>query len=162
MPAIFTMFTGIYTYQATFIGLYLLKFNARNRLHDIAQLIVLILTLLVCTQSHSRLKRLYGPLMQHQGFMLPDVTEHKTCTDDLNTLLQARRKFQPYPVTGIDSLWTQVIWLPRDSLNVSGRMIQEVTSRFFSASTKSLKITDANAYLTADGEVLLTDEDDRL
>ncbi|KAK5069408.1 hypothetical protein LTR51_008658 [Lithohypha guttulata] len=83
----FGLFWGLYTQQATMIGLCLLKLDARRtdqRLHGFGQLMMLLLTFFFTVQYHWSLSRLYGPLMQHQEGTILEPTAADPVLDPCN------------------------------------------------------------------------------
>ncbi|KAK5075856.1 hypothetical protein LTR70_008781 [Exophiala xenobiotica] len=156
----FGLFWGIYTLQATIIGLFILKFDARNtnqRTHDLRQLTVLLLTLFFTVQHHLTLSRLYGPLMRHQEGTSPEPIEADTALDQ-----QDRQHFEAsdvYSATSTDgSAYTEqclhgrapVIWLPRDPAGISQALIERIRSELLASSPGMAQVTDLPTLATID------------
>lgn len=160
-PAVFSLFFGVYTYQATIIGLFILKFDGSNQAHDLAQLSILVLTLVMCTQFHLRLKRLYEPWIRHGDVLkssIDDFVEEQQDTDSLDI----RPRLEPPSSSSEDGVFrwfNTTIWLPKDPFSISTHLIHEVRTKVLSGQSAEIQITDSSASMTNEGHVQLDNYD---
>jgi len=159
--ALFTSFLGVYTYQATLIGLFVLKFDTRDRAHSLGQLTVLLVTLLACTQYHIRLKRLYEPFTQQQEGTTNETIHTEKYSEKLRRLSPVpgpsdRSNIESYEKSR--NIVDITVWLPRDSLDIVRSIIHEVRSECFSTSTAVIRITDCIAYITHKGQITFQED----
>lgn len=159
--ALFTSFLGVYTYQATLIGLFVLKFDTHEKAHNLGQLTVLLFTLFACTQYHIWLKRLYGPLIQHQEGTTNGATREDTHSEELRRLSPVPDPSDPLNPESYEKSrnnFDVTIWLPRDSLDIVRSLIHEVRCKCFSTSATVIRITDCTAGITDEGQITFQED----
>lgn len=178
----FGLFWGLYTQQATMIGLFILKLDVRNagrRAQDLGQLTVLLLTLFFSVQYHWSLSRLYGPLMRHQeGTTLeptvagpphdPRNSQRSHTSDASHTLDVSHASDASDASDAFDAMsskedvvsteqWLHerppVIWLPRDSAGISQALVERIQSGPLAGSLNMVQVTDSPVGVTRDDQL---------
>ncbi|KAK5072363.1 hypothetical protein LTR70_010428 [Exophiala xenobiotica] len=143
----FGLFWAIYTQQATVMGLFILKFDARHTAHDLGQLTILLLTLFLSIQYHLSLKRLYAPLMRHQeGAILEPVDEDALSHRYTEPFADGDCDSSPDTSTSIERClhgWAPVIWLPRDPAGISTSLVERVTAGPLAHSPATIQVMEA-------------------
>lgn len=161
-PAFFHLFVGLYAQQLTFIGLFVLKFDPQNRFHDLGQLTVLVVTLLLCVQYHVYLKRRFGPSVRH----------HEASVDSPHRPIDPPRLSPPGPprvastpksdaIEGVPDLSADsqaIIWLPKDRLGISRSLQDYVRAKYFADSADVVRMVDSDTCITEDGMVTVGSE----
>lgn len=161
-PAFFHLFVGLYAQQLTFIGLFILKFDPRNKSHDLGQLAVLTITLLLCIQYHVHLKRRFALLIRHYeaGMDAPHLTSVPRSPSQCDT---PRASSTPTSdvfgeVADRPTKPTAIIWLPKDGLGIGGRLGDHVRAKYLASSGNVVQMVDSDARITDDGQVTVETE----
>lgn len=160
-PAFFHLFVGLYAQQLTLIGLFILKFDPRNKFHDLGQLTILVATLLLCMQYHSHLRRRFKVSIQHdEGFEdLPRCsTDPQLPRQDTPCVTSTANHDVSDEMDELLGDSQAVIWLPKDALGISACLRDQVRARFFADSATVVQMVDSDTQITEDGQVSVETE----
>lgn len=158
-PAFFHLFVGLYAQQLTFIGLFILKFDPQNKVHDLGQLTVLVVTFLFSIQYHVHLKRRFEPSIQHYEATLdPSIcppNSSRASSQDVADVALPSKSGEDEAVEALLADPPAIIWLPKDGLGISRRLRDHVRAKCFAGATDVVRLVDSDANITENGRVTI-------
>ena len=144
--AVLKIFAGLYTYQITFIGLFVLKSSSSSKWHDVGQLSVLILTLICCTQAHLYLTNTYTSV-KWSASLIPDVmidtgeSSPEPVTSPTDPSSDSLTRVHPYRRT---------VWLPRDESGISDAMVLAVQDHCLTLRGSTVGVSNSESAVALD------------
>ncbi|KAK6365598.1 hypothetical protein LTR64_008722 [Lithohypha guttulata] len=144
--AMFKMFIGLYTYQATFIGLFVLKSGSGSKWQNTGQLLVLLLTLICCTQVHLYLLHMYTPV-KWSACLNPEVPVGTV--ESASEWRGSPAKLGPNSLTCIDARH-RVVWLPGDEFGIGDAMINAIQDCCLTVRGSEIRVTNLESDVALD------------
>lgn len=164
--ACFGLFWGVYAQQLTLMGLFMLKFNPHDKVHDLGQLGVSSLTLFGTIQYHIWLRGHLRPFIYHQEGAIGHANrqddvhrhleQHDADADDVHTIDPAVELVDLVAGQRVSATHgTQTIWLHQDLLNIGSMVERCVMHEVLSGTDVRLRTASSHLRLQPGCEPML-------